>query len=766
MKLKILRYFLIFLILIPQLLYSQRVGLVLSGGSVRGIAHIGVIKALEEKGIPIDYIAGTSMGAVIASLYAMGYSPDEIYEFAISEDFNNVVSTKSPDYYSYYFKQKEITPELISIKISLKDSTTAIIKNFLPQSLTDPNPMNYILMKCYSSDQVKCNGDFNKLFIPFRCIVSDVYGKKALIMRNGDLADAVRASMTFPFVFKPIEIDGKLVLDGGIYNNFPADVMEEDFAPDFIIGSSVARMAKKNENMSIYNQLESIIVQKTNYSIDENKGAMLNINLRDISLFDFSNVEYIFNKGYEKGIEFADSLAKRIDRKVSQESLELKRQQYNSSKPKLVFDSYNVSGGTVNQNLYISKMFRTPEKDGTTCDIVKEDFYKILSDNSISELGLKATYSPEREKYSLNVKALMEKNLKLSVGGFITTMNANQIYLGGLYRQLSNYSCELSVDGEIGRTYNGVKASAKFFTPTSIPLYFQLLYVLQLSKFYDYESYIYSGENPSFIDESESYVKLNIGFPMLNKCKGIISAGYGYMNNKYFSSLDYNPASSSKERQWNKLFRCSFIIDRNSLNHSIYPMYGSRFYFKAGFYTGSNHWKNFPFNNEGDYISSYTNWLQLLLDWEKYYNISRRFKLGTKLQGSISTRPNTVNYLTSLILSPGFSPTPHSKTVFNSDFHSPKYIALGALPILKFTNSLYLKNETYCFLPINKLYQENGMIKKRELFSSCSVLSEMTLVYSLPITTISLFGNYSSNKKLGWSFGLNIGYFIRFPSFY
>ena len=79
MKLKILRYFLIFLILIPQLLYSQRVGLVLSGGSVRGIAHIGVIKALEVKGIPIDYISGTSMCAVIASLYSLGYSPEEIF---------------------------------------------------------------------------------------------------------------------------------------------------------------------------------------------------------------------------------------------------------------------------------------------------------------------------------------------------------------------------------------------------------------------------------------------------------------------------------------------------------------------------------------------------------------------------------------------------------------------------------------------------------------------------------------------------------------
>ena len=637
------------------------------------------------------------MGAIIGSLYAIGYSPQEMYEFVKSEEFLNVVSTKSPDTYSYYFKKHETTPELINIKISLKDSTTNLMKNFLPQSIIDPNPMNLLFMKCYSADMVNSGRDFNKLFVPFRCIATDVFGKKAIAYKSGDLADAVRASMTFPFVFKPIEIDGKLVLDGGIYNNFPVDIVEEDFAPDFIIGSSVARMPKRDENMSVYNQLESIIVQKTNYFIEYEKGAMLNINLRDVSLFDFSNIDYIYKKGYEKGKIFADSLAKRIDRRISQEAVELKREQYKSAKPELVFDSYNVSGGTVSQNLHISKMFRTPEQKGVTYEMLKEDFFKIVSDNNIQELTLRADYSPEREKFSLNVKALMEKNLKISIGGFITSMNANQIYLGARYRQLGNYSCEFSLDGELGRTYNGIKANAKFYTPSNFPLYLQLLYVLQLSKFYDYESYIYSGEHPSFIDQGDSYVKLNVGFPMLYKSKGLISVGYGYTNNKYFSSFDYNHEDSGKERHWSKLMQCAFIFDRNTLDHAIYPINGSRIYFKGAFLTGKNHWKNFPVNAHYSSRTNYANWIQMLVDWEEYFIINKRLRFGTRLQGSISTRPNEVNYLTSLILAPGFTPTPHSKTVFNSEFHAPRYITVGAMPIFRFNNSLYIKNETYCF---------------------------------------------------------------------
>ena len=106
LRILLLRFIILIILftLCPIYCVSRRVGLVLSGGSAKGVAHIGVIKALEEKGIPIDYIAGTSMGAIIASLYAMGYSPDDMHDFVLKDEFVNVVSTKMPDEYMYYFK--------------------------------------------------------------------------------------------------------------------------------------------------------------------------------------------------------------------------------------------------------------------------------------------------------------------------------------------------------------------------------------------------------------------------------------------------------------------------------------------------------------------------------------------------------------------------------------------------------------------------------------------------------------------------------------
>lgn len=231
----------LFLSLLPCILalQAQKVGLVLSGGGAKGMTHIGIIRALEENNIPIDYITGTSMGAIIGSLYAMGYSADEMEALLRSPGFKHWYSGKIEPEYGYYFKKNHPTPEFFNIRFSLRDSLHAK-PQILPASMVNPIQMNLVFLELFARATAACKGNFNKLFVPFRCIASDVYNKKPLVLGGGDLGDAVRASMSFPFIFKPIEIDGTLAYDGGIYNNFPSDVMRKDFHPDIIIGSVVA----------------------------------------------------------------------------------------------------------------------------------------------------------------------------------------------------------------------------------------------------------------------------------------------------------------------------------------------------------------------------------------------------------------------------------------------------------------------------------------------------------------------------------------------
>ena len=150
---------------------------------------------------------------------------------------------------------------VFNIRFSFKDSLklqTTISAHKRSKSHTDESGF----VDLYARATASCKGDFDKLFVPFRCIASDVYNKKQLVMRNGDLGDAVRASMSFPFMFKPIEIDNVLAYDGGIYNNFPTDVMRDDFHPDIIIGSVVSTNPTKPKENDLMSQIENMVIQK------------------------------------------------------------------------------------------------------------------------------------------------------------------------------------------------------------------------------------------------------------------------------------------------------------------------------------------------------------------------------------------------------------------------------------------------------------------------------------------------------------------------
>lgn len=257
-----------------QIVSAQKVGLVLSGGGAKGAAHIGVIKALEENNIPIDYITGTSIGAIIGSLYAMGYSPEEMLELMLSKEFSYWQTGTVEEQYTYYFKEPYPTPEFAHFSIDMSDSLQ-IKASFLPQSLINPIQMNQAFMALFSQATAKAGWNFDNLFVPFRCVASDIYTKKPIIFKNGDLGDAVRASMTFPFFFQPIWKDSIPLFDGGIYDNFPVGPMKDAFHPDFIFGSTVSGGNKKpSENP--YNQIETMIMQKTDYEVPEEDGMMIN----------------------------------------------------------------------------------------------------------------------------------------------------------------------------------------------------------------------------------------------------------------------------------------------------------------------------------------------------------------------------------------------------------------------------------------------------------------------------------------------------------
>ncbi|MGL5016028.1 MAG: patatin-like phospholipase family protein [Bacteroidales bacterium] len=753
--LRILFIILISLLSININLYSQKVGLVLSGGGAKGIAHIGLIQALEENNIPIDYITGTSMGAIVGALYSMGYTPSEMLEVIKSEDFRLWQSGTIRKEDEFYFKKNDPIPEILQFNIDFKGDSLKPQTYFLPTSLINPVQMNLAFLGLCSQSDAMADYDFSNLFVPFRCVGADVYNKQPIVFRSGDLGQAVRASMTFPLVFKPIEIDNMLIYDGGIYNNFPTDIMKLDFSPDFIIGSSVTDNPSKPKERDIMGQLENMIMQKTDYSIDPEEGVYIRSKLSQYGILDFGNADEIYQVGYQNGIQYIDSIRKAVHRYVPIENLNLQRRIYKSKLPDLVFRNITVDGVSYPQKQYILSQISRRDDNTFTFESFQTDYFSMLSEGKIMEIIPTALYNKESRLYELHLKVKMKENLSVGIGGLISSMSSNQAYVGVSYRSLSFFSMDFDAKLHIGRTYNSFEGSGRILFPTKVPFYVKLMGVYSHNKFFENERLIFDRDIQAYVLKRESFIKLRFGMPYRRTSKLELSTAYGAMRDQY-TQPDITGFTKSNYNIWNSTLR----IEQNTLNSPMYPHEGSHFSLIAQY---AFDWERYDPNEVYSLKIEEVrhNWFQVSASWENYHNISSLVTLGYKANGVYTNKPTYNNLSSTIIQSPAFTPTPHSKVVFNESLRAPAFIAIGAIPIFKITRSLNVRSEYYGFLPIVSIAksENRGPIRVKDL-KKINHFGELSLVYNTPIGSISIFGNYYNYPSKNFNYGINIGFLL------
>ena len=641
---------------------AQKVGLVLSGGGAKGLTHIGIIRALEENNIPIDYITGTSMGAIIGSLYAMGYSPDDMEKLIKSEDFKRWYSGGIQEKYIYYFKRNPPTPEFINIRVSLKNPLHKVKTQFLPSSVVDPLQMNLAFVELFGQATALCRGNFDRLFVPFRCVASDVYNKRPIIFKEGDLGDAVRASMSFPGMFKPIEIDSVLAYDGGIYNNFPVNVMTENFHPDIIIGSVVSSNPGKPQEGDIIGQLESMIMQKTDYSVPDSTGILMTFKYDDVSLMDFNRFDELHDIGYERTMELMDSIKNRIPRRMDYRLLEKERMAFKKKMPEFRFRNIIIHGANDQQKKYIRKEFHS-EEDGTfSLEELRKGYFRLMSsDNMISEIIPHAVYNPYENDFNLDLKVRMKDDLSLRVGGNVGSNGANQVYVGATYHNLNNFSKEFSLDGQLGQIYNNLQLAGRIDLPTRLPTSYRLVASLSTFDYLKQEKLLSKGNTPIFNKQKEEFVKLFVSMPFLSRQKAEFGIGVGQLEDQYFQTNVIDFTSDIRDVSKYSIFGGSVALDGNTLNSRQFATSGRRERLAAHIYTGVERY--YPGNEDPAYTENYKyiqSWLQIAYELEKYHILNPHFSLGTYLKAYYSSRNFSHNYRATMMQAGEFAPTAHS----------------------------------------------------------------------------------------------------------
>ena len=307
-----MKYFLfVILLLSVQLMQAQepeepekeiKVGLVLSGGGAKGFAHVAVLKKLEEAGVRIDYIAGTSMGAIVGGLYASGYNANELDSVLRVHDLDGLVRDDLPREVSSFYQKENDGKYAISLPLVKR-------KIEIPSAVS--KGQNAFNIFSQLTEHVHEVDDFRELDIPFFCIATNLETGEEVVIENGFLPEAIRASGSFPGLLTPVTVDGKVLVDGGIVDNFPVEKMKEK-GVDYIIGVNVSGGLKDIENL---NTLPEILMQIAGFQMynkwdDKIKLSDLYIRpeLDEFTTFSFDESEEIMRRGELAMLKVKDTL--------------------------------------------------------------------------------------------------------------------------------------------------------------------------------------------------------------------------------------------------------------------------------------------------------------------------------------------------------------------------------------------------------------------------------------------------------------------------
>lgn len=747
--------------------YAQKVGVVLSGGGAKGVTHIGVLRALEEEGIPIDYITGTSMGAIIGGLYASGYSPDEIESLVTSPEFDYWLSGKVDQKYTYFFKKND--PDASWADFSFR--IDSVVSASLPSNIISPVLMDFAFMKLFAGASAASGYDFDSLMIPFRCVASDIARTEPVVLKDGDLGSSIRASMTFPFYFKPIRIDGKLLFDGGMYNNFPSDIMLQDFFPDIIIGSQAAANYDEPEDDNVISQLQNMLMLKSHYSVLCENGVLIKPDLKKVNVIDFRYTKEFIDSGYLAAKRQVPAIRLFVTDTVTRVEIDRKRSSFNKRKPPLLIGNFHVTGLKSGQFEYVNRILRKnvfnasrSEQDvflhNLTLEMIEPEYFKLLSEGKIEQIYPRLEFNAATGFYDLMLDIKSKTQMLASVGGAVTSSAVNELFLQVLYNNWNRNAVRLQANAYFGRFYNSGMMEGRIDFPYRHPFSVKAQYVFNKFNYFKTKTFFFEDEDPYFLIERDNFLTLSVGFPVSNDGVLAIDFQVGANRDDYYQTNSFS-ITDTLDKTIFQFYSPAIIMEFNNLNRKEYASSGARLYLKTSLVFGRENYfpgSTSPIDLE---FSGRHSWIQGRLVYENYFKKLGRYRAGIYGEAFFSSQRFFSNYSSSILSSGAFQPVPESRVRFMPQFRANKYLALGSLNIVSVRKSIDLRMEAYCFVPTLGIEQT----PTTRLATNASRLRVLpvasgALIYFSPVGPISASVNYFRGENNPWSFFLKLGYLI------
>lgn len=744
----------------PVLLHAQKVGLVLSGGAAKGIAHVGVLKALEENEIPIDYIVGTSMGGIIAGCYAAGMSPDQIETILLSDQFLGWINGVPEQGYNYFYHQNDITPSFFKLDLGL-DSTFNFQFN---SSLARDVSLNFALAEKTAQAAAISNNNFDSLFIPLRVVTADIFTQNEVILSKGSLSDALRATQTVPFFYTPIRVDGKYLFDGGVYNNFPVDISQRDFNPDVIIGVNVSTQIFEEypygkDDKLISKSLLYMLMDKSDPSRIAKKDIFIQPNLKGYTSFDFSKAKSLIDSGYAQTLRQLAEIKSKIATRVLCDSVAKRRNEFTNRSQPFVFNGLTLQGFNSKQREYIRRLFniRTGQSKTLTFRAIKKGYFKLVAEDYFSNIHPGILFDSTKKSFSLRLSRRPQKNFQVDFGGVIASRDISNIFLGlNFYhfgRTLRHYFLGLQTGG----FYKSGIAKIRIDFPN--PLYLEPYLSFQSWDYFENDDLLKAVSTPTVLNRINRKIGLQIGMPVKEFFKCTVGIE-GFNNVDRYTNGDVFISTDTLDRLQLKGFKAGFSFTANTLNRKQYASLGEAYSIEGNYINSMETYEPGNTSVKADDTKTRHQWMRIRASAEQYFG-KGWYHGGYFAEAVISNQPFFQNYFGTIINTPAFNPLQDSRTLILQNFRAFNYIAGGVRNVFTLHHKLDFRLEGYVFQPFQYIEQSN--VQEATLNTDINhfiFAASGGLVYHAPMGPVSLSLNYYDDKESPFGILLHVGYLL------
>lgn len=756
MKPKIL-LFLSILIIYNLSLKAQKVGIVLSGGGAKGLAHVGVLMALEEHNIPVDYVVGTSMGGLVGGLYAAGYSPSELEYIAKSRNFQTWVNGTFKTDYSYFYQRKNNNPAVVSFGLGIDSGFQARLRS----NIINDIPLNFALLDLAAQATYNSDGNFDSLMIPFRCMIADVFSQEQIACKSGNLSDALRATMTVPFVYRPIKINERYVFDGGIYNNFPIDVMNRDFSPDIIIGVNVS---SKTFNKYPFESDEDVLGKLFNYlllsksdsTLLNSKDIYIQPNINEYTATEFKAVNELIKAGYDATIAKMPEIKAKISARKTNKEKELERSKFIDKKPTVRFSALRFHGINNRQKVYLRNVIKQKYNSISLVE-AKEGYYKLVSDPNFRTIYPRMVRA-SKDIYDFELDVRPERNLRAEIGGNIGSRPINTLYFGLDYNYLNSYSLNLSTDFYLGRFYESGSLNVRLDFPYKTPFYLGLNFIYNHWDYFKGSDLFIQDPVLNFVDQSDRLLQTVIGLPAKNNAKFMFKFS-GLNTRDFFSQTNNYLDGDTLDNSVFNALKYSLEYERNTLDYKQFAYEGVKSRISLQYVNGIE--KYIPGTESNlNFDRNEHQWFKFSIEYLKYIKSNKKYRFGYVIDVVASNQPLFSSYRSTILNASAFNSMFDSRTFLFDNYRAISFASVGIKNIYILNNGFHLRLELYAFQPYQKIIDNNQKAGLATEFNHRYLAGSASVVYRSPIGPISFNTSYYDFDKNNLYFLFNMGYML------